>query len=289
MVLIRLKHIRGWWNNPYRRTNWPEIITAFLTAAIVFVGVLQWRVYTQQKAIMESSGHQTEQLIDYARAQACAAQRNADAAASFSRSADGINTQTAKAVGEFKRLADDTERSIKSAQDNSQQALNASIAASQLDQRAWVGVQSFSGGPVVSGDQVSFAVTVVAKNTGKTPALRMSGAYIQVVTEIRDPIPDYDDVYSGRFRGPSNIYQGELFPLGDVLAPQAIRELNIGHDGAYASRKAGDGFPRIFYILGKITYDDVDGKTRHTTKFCLQNVERNQSNFSACRKGFGMD
>jgi hypothetical protein len=60
-----------------------------------------------------------------------------------------------------------------------------------LDERAWVGIQGFSGGPIISGDHVSHAVAVVAKNTGKTPALRVSGKYIQVWTEVRDPVPEY--------------------------------------------------------------------------------------------------
>ena len=53
MALIRLAQIREWWSNPYRRTNWPEIVTAVLTAVIVLVGLLQWNVYQQQKAIMD--------------------------------------------------------------------------------------------------------------------------------------------------------------------------------------------------------------------------------------------
>ena len=82
MALIRLAQIREWWSNPYRRTNWPEIVTAVLTAVIVLVGLLQWNVYQQQKAIMESSGKQTQQLIDAADIQACAASKNAEAAVS---------------------------------------------------------------------------------------------------------------------------------------------------------------------------------------------------------------
>jgi hypothetical protein len=209
---------------------------------------------------------------------AAAASDQVDAANNFADSAEQINRGVAGAVSQLQATAN-----------NAKNALDASIEASRLDERAWVGIQSFSGGPVISGDHVSHVVTVIAKNTGKTPALRISGKYIQVWTEVRDPVPDYYDVDSGKgFRGRGNIFEAELFPPGDVLAPQAARELKIG-GVSYLSRTLQQGFPRIFYILGKITYDDTDGKAQHTTKFCLRTVERNQADFMICPSGNWMD
>jgi hypothetical protein len=87
--------LRDWWTNPYRpRGNFPEHFTVGVTIVIACIAGIQACIYHQQKRIMESSGHQTQQLIDAANIQACAAQkiadashRNAKAAESFSRTA----------------------------------------------------------------------------------------------------------------------------------------------------------------------------------------------------------
>src|SRR5271165_7061926 len=102
MATRYLTHIRSWWKDPFRnRATWAEKVTALLTAAIVVVGIFQLYVYRQMKGIMESSSQQTDKLIGAANIQAGAASKNAEAAASFSKSADSINRQTQIAVGDF--------------------------------------------------------------------------------------------------------------------------------------------------------------------------------------------
>jgi hypothetical protein len=99
-VLRYLTHIREWYRNPFRqRPNWAEITILCLTVAIVLI-------YLGQLSEMHGAGQQTADLVKYAKAQACAArkmaaasERNANAAESFSTSADN-------AVAELKRQAD---------------------------------------------------------------------------------------------------------------------------------------------------------------------------------------
>lgn len=89
--------LRKWYTDPFRhRSNVAEKLTVFVTIVIAVVGGLQYSVYRQQKKIMESSGHQTDQLINAANIQA-------QAANSFSVSAAQINGQIQNAVIDLER------------------------------------------------------------------------------------------------------------------------------------------------------------------------------------------
>jgi hypothetical protein len=158
MAIKYLTHIKHWWKDPYRnRPNWSEKVTVFLTIAIVGVSISQAVIYFQQKRIMESSGHQTQQLIDAANIQACAANRNANAAASFSESAKGINTQTALAVGDFQRMATAAENNIRAIQESSRN-----------DQRAWLGV---ADPKFILTVEAPLKAETYVMNVGKSPAI----------------------------------------------------------------------------------------------------------------------
>jgi hypothetical protein len=93
--------------------NIAEKITVFLILVTAFIGAVQARIYYQQKKIMESSGQQTQQLIDAANIQACAAKSFAQSAANINlgigHSVDKLNLQaeaTNGLTGQFKRGAD---------------------------------------------------------------------------------------------------------------------------------------------------------------------------------------
>ncbi len=211
-----------WWFIWLKVLSNAALWTAAATVVIALVAMRQLEVYRQQKEIMaqqkeimdkqkkimESGSGQTDKLISFAKSQsdaatdmATAAGDQVDAANNFADSAEGINIQTAEAVGEFKRLADDTERSIQSAQNNAQEALNASIAASQLDQRAWVGVsgeRTIGGAEKINGTTITFSYDGVEFdifNSGKTPALKMSAVTLTTKRPLGfEPIGDYDSV-----------------------------------------------------------------------------------------------
>lgn len=93
--------------------KWTDVAIVTLTIGIVFFAMMQWLE-------MRGAGKQTDQLMEYARKQSDAADRMASAAGN-------VRTATENAVTVAKSIADDARRS-----------LNASIAASRLDQRAWV-------------------------------------------------------------------------------------------------------------------------------------------------------
>jgi hypothetical protein len=77
ILAIRIwRRINEWRINPYRqRTHAADWMNVGLTLAIVFIAAIQAFIYFQQKRIMESSRHQTDQLIAAAKIQADASER----------------------------------------------------------------------------------------------------------------------------------------------------------------------------------------------------------------------
>jgi hypothetical protein len=167
-----------WWINPFRpRGNFSEHMTVAVSVIIAVIAFLQWGVYRQQKRIMESSGPQTQQLIDAANTQACASQRiadasgrNAAAASAFSKAADRIDTKIGDSEADFRRMAAASERSLRT--------------VSQTDQRAWVGVTGIKGitlpkspedlaKTIIKQGYLDIPYTFTVENSGKTPARYM--------------------------------------------------------------------------------------------------------------------
>jgi hypothetical protein len=111
---------------------------------------------------------QTDKLIEAADAEACAARKNAEAAASFALSAKGIETKTGEAATHFQHLAG-----------TAQKTLTESKKSTHLDQRAWLAIKPSP--PVVptvkdgSPSEVTLTATVSIQNTGKTPATDIKG------------------------------------------------------------------------------------------------------------------
>jgi hypothetical protein len=150
----------------------------WLTGAIAFwglcgvvVGVLQWSAMKGQLAEMKSGAADTHILAQAAKKQA--------------EKAETISSSIQQAVGEM-----DTTNL------RSKQVLDATIAASQLDQRAWVGVVDVAtDGGKVDGDAFSFrSIGIAIRNTGKTPALKMTAyccTYLSRLWSDKE-IPDYD-------------------------------------------------------------------------------------------------
>lgn len=287
----------NWWTDPYRpRGNFPEHMTVVVSVFIAGVAFLQWGVYRQQKEIMESSGQQTQQLIDAANIQACAAQkiadaslRNATAAEKFSGSADKIREETTHAVDELKRAANDSETAMRENSRNAQNALNTSIEASRLDQRAWFGISDFEILQFDPNDpKKPFRFQIVFMNTGKTPARQINAQGLF-------------QMYASRFEGPSDAdWKAFLGYFGDAkerysAAPNAKRKMIIDTSATpltnafinsnSAAIRNRTGF---LYYFGQVTYTDIDDRP-HITKFCLFLADLDTKQFAYCGKGNDMD
>jgi hypothetical protein len=173
-----------------------NVIIAATTGLYVLVSVLTWLTVSRSS---KQTSKQVGKLIDAANIQACAAQkiadasdRNAEAAKSFSTTADKIRGETARAVGELKRAANDSETAMKENSRNAQNVLNTSIEASKLDQRAWFGISDFEILQYDPNDTTKpFRMQIVFRNSGKTPARQISELGVF-------------QVYSSNFSGPTD-------------------------------------------------------------------------------------
>ena len=208
MPIRHLAHIpsriKNWYANPFRhKSNVAETLTVLLTLVLAIIGFLQWRVYRQQKAIMESSGQQTQKLIDAANIQACAATRNAQSASISANAASDLAAQT-------KNIAERTVAKINATNTLASQAARSANAAETANtnaletDRPWIGA-SF----VVQDFTVDKTPTyaVVFLNTGKRPAK-------VALTQTLSALQDY---------GENPVYRPyETSPSSSVLVPGQV-------------------------------------------------------------------
>jgi hypothetical protein len=182
----------------------------------------------------------------------------------------------------------------------------------EMDQRAWLGIASINT-EGAAGSINSFRVgrlSLTLQNSGKTPALRLSGeCCILSYAATSDPIPDYDErkkrIRDGertnveaRIRAEPNradeisaawerSHSREI-QAGGVIAPNTSRTISIMEGMDWENPRAPS--PSVFYILGKFTYSDAFPETpRRTTKFCLMHVTGTGSTFSFCPENNWMD
>jgi hypothetical protein len=104
----------------------------------------------------------------------------------------------------------------------SKTAMDASIATARTDQRAWVGVVGVktTGGVASENGLVKDAtfgvqsVSIVLRNSGRTPSLKMAVKCCFMPTKLfRDPIPDYDTMDADRKKGIANMAAQRLVSL----------------------------------------------------------------------------
>jgi hypothetical protein len=180
IFLVRMwRRLKNWWTDPHRaRGNFPEHLTVFISIVIAVIAGFQWNVYRQQKTIMESGGKQTQQLIDAANIQACAATKSANAAARFATSAEKIDSGIGTAVGKLNLQAEKLDANVREAHALAQQAERSAKATEdavstarqslEFQQRPWITL-SFEFSPDVAEGPMSAKGTV--KNVGNGPAL----------------------------------------------------------------------------------------------------------------------
>jgi len=163
----------------------------------------------------------------------------------------------------------------------SQKALDASIESSRLDQRAWIGVTEAvppatmdefhkptfikEGFPVFLG--------VVITNSGKSPARKA----VSLINTILLPKTTEFSPYYGTPEFAKNVKPGidVIFPgMRMTQTPTPRAPLNAAEVQII---KSGES---IFYMYGKIGYEDVFGKP-HWTTFCMF-LARTGDRFYSC-------
>lgn len=167
-----LRQIIERYRDPFRnRPNWAEKTMLIITVGIALV-------YAGQYGQMKSSSQQTADLIKYAKAQACAAQkiadashRNAAAAESFSQSASGINVQTKNAA----QAMTDQVTKLQESNKLTQRALDNSKRQFEQDQRPLIWSSSIIMIPLKGGTSEKIKFDIFFANYGKSPAVSFIG------------------------------------------------------------------------------------------------------------------
>jgi hypothetical protein len=225
-----------------------------LTGLIVALGtVFGTGAVIVQVCLMQRNNRQTSeqiaQIIQAANVQASAARqiadasnRNVEAANKFSASAEGINTHTANAVGEFHRLADSSEKSIGRSQE-----------AFKNEQRAWIGVSM--GG--VNYSTTPSTLLIYLSNSGRTPAFNVSEITYKNSSVYGGDTLSYEVPITQEPSTKGTLPPG--FPLGVTYEIKVVPPRDVVSMGSLKF---------VIIYSGKITYDDAF-KRPHWTQYCF--------------------
>jgi hypothetical protein len=167
--------------------------------------------------------------------------------------------------------------------DISRHSLDATITASRLDQRAWIGVLDPMPGDF--SEATGFPVTVVFFNSGRTPASNVQSAAGFKISPSAISGPSPEDINQLTFRpGQSIAPQGRfsealrvILPSGDISTPGERKGLQdvISRFQLIKAKKV------VLYIYGILKYDDAFGKHR-TTNFCIFMADPDTKRFGFC-------
>jgi hypothetical protein len=185
-----------------------------------------------------------------------------------------------------------------------------------VDERAWVGIDFKLVHTVNPDGTVRFIANGELRNTGKTPALKMSLPHAVVITKPWDELIDQDKEWESGIssvrhseetgkqvlesEANKKVGHPELMAMfaamlanqsekwhsqGGALAPNAPPLAAFAVDETLVDPSARNGKPQVTYWLGRLTYSDIFSKP-HTTKFCLWYAEHT---FELCPTGNSMD
>ncbi len=138
--------------------------------------------------------------------------------------------------------------------DAASKALDAAIKQNQLDQRAWVTADG-----ITSNFQLSKPLTidVLIKNTGKTPAMHLSG-YVNFDVVVRGKRPRFSVTQPPEARAilaPNSTSHIKLNPAPDKV----IQQIDVDRVQSTIA---------TIYAFGTLSYDDVFSRP-HWTNFCF--------------------
>jgi hypothetical protein len=230
-----------------RATLWWTIMIVCINAlTCVFIG-LQWHE-------MKSGSSDTHTLAE-------AAKKQADKMTNVSDAADKIKEAAQNMVVQDQRIADNAQKAIEASNRQSAAALKASIDASKLDQRAWVGMAPLQlVDSVLNEKQLDF--TFAYTNTGKSPAIDVIPCSKAAII----PTQSWREAYDRAFKP---------LPIDDCISPVGPSPLmpsGIGVIRLTVPNTPGDSVliakkQALVYVYGSIKYNDVFGKP-HEITFC---------------------
>jgi hypothetical protein len=221
------------------------IVIAFATCTYTKYAREQWKVMSGTLNEMETSGAMAKNQID-------------------------------SMITETNRIADSVENSLK----QSKTALDATIKASELDQRAWVGVLKIT--PATFRDKLDNLIylkkdsqptfKVIITNSGKSPATKVKN-YMRFKTFPAKVKFSFSPIGSDVAEQSISVIQ----PQGTLHMP--VQSSDIIITCTIDTIESGKCIP---YLFGIITYEDIF-KNPHKTIFCLY-LAPSLDQFIACDK-----
>ncbi len=196
------------------------------------------------------------------------AKEQADKMKDMSEAADKIRQAAENMVTQDQRIADNAEKGLQASSKQSKAALDASIASSRQDERAWLGAGDETYTIAESGPIES---SVSVANTGKSPALdiicRITGR-----TKVRDSVlVESDIVYPPEMPilKEGTIFPSQHFPLKAGGPPLDPALQKTWFDGIQSGAI-------VQYFFGEIRYKDTFGRD-HWTHFCTRFIPSSKS------------
>jgi hypothetical protein len=244
-----------WIRRDTTSTDW---LIVLLTAVIAGTSYLQWHE-------IRSGGQDTHDL-------AVAAGKQAEKMRDMSDAADKIRQAADNMVTQDQRIADNAQHALEASNRQSRAVLDETIAASRLDQRAWVAPLNISSTPKLEPGK-DFIVQIIYKNTGKTPAKHSITRYWwEPVPKGAKPAYAMSKVptISETLIAPNAEYGQTVKPFQEAF--DAIdKTLTITAD---AKEKIKNQWSEQFtsgnvvlYVHGRIDYDDIFN-CHHWTIYC---------------------
>ena len=203
------------------------VVMAFFTAILTWVAVRQY-------FDIQSNSADAKVLLQAAVAQSEAVKASAEQA-KLQATATQVLAETAKAQSE----------ALKASAETAKRGLNVTIESFKLDQRAWVGVSNVL--PIsIDPKQNQVTITLVIRNTGRTPALEVTSNVIAGETAL-EPLPPKKPESS------SVLLPNETFHLSikKELPPEEIQKIVSGKRG--------------HFVFGSINYKDAFNRKHFTT------------------------
>jgi hypothetical protein len=235
-----------WIKRDTTSTGW---LIVLLTTVIAATSYLQWHE-------IRSGSTDTHTLAEAAKTQA-------GKMTDMSTAADKIREAAQNMVTQDQRIADNAQKALEASNKQSKTALDATIAASHFDQRAWL---SAGDNTYTIAESGPIDNTVIVSNTGKSPAMEIFCRINGTVKLRGNILSDSDIAYPSALPtlNQGTIFPNQRFPLkaGAILMESEKQRIWFGNI------QSGEW---IQYFFGEVRYKDIFGR-EHWTHFCSQFV-----------------
>jgi hypothetical protein len=244
-----------WWET----LKQPEVSNRTVAVATVFIaiatGITWWEIH--------SGSEQTNKIVTAAQNIQSALDTQND------RNQAALEKTFIENRRALRRNLRQGQESMEASNTQSKAALDTSIAASKLDQRAWVGVLDIV--PKEFTDTNGLVASVVFFNSGRTPARKVQVSAAFIISPVPMTGPSPEQIKTLKFRPAQSIApQGRYNEvLGQIVSGEIYTETQMqGRKDALSRFQDIKNKIATLYYFGILKYDDIFGNLRET-QFCV--------------------